>query len=241
MPGRPFALVPAAYVFLLRRQPVRPGTEEATSAPGAGRSATGTARASTSSARVPDAGASSRCTPRVSATGPRPGRSQPGGRAMGAGTAPARAIESAANTQVLLQLRQNTGYMDGYWACGIAGHVEPAESVMATALREAREETGVLLTPYHLEPLTSMHRSADLGGAALEQRIDFFFTARSWSGEPRVLEPGKAAQMAWFGLDALPGPVPPHERVVLDQLAAALDGGARVPTIQAFGFNPGPR
>jgi len=48
----------------------------------------------------------------------------------------------SASTQVLLQLRRNTGYMDGHWACGASGHVEAAESVVETALRETREESG---------------------------------------------------------------------------------------------------
>jgi hypothetical protein len=33
---------------------------------------------------------------------------------------------AGADTEVLLCLRQNTGYRDGYWAAGIAGHVERA-------------------------------------------------------------------------------------------------------------------
>ncbi len=35
--------------------------------------------------------------------------------------------------EVLLQLRQNTGYRDGYWATAAAGHVEEDESVFAAA------------------------------------------------------------------------------------------------------------
>ena len=45
--------------------------------------------------------------------------------------------------QVLLQLRQGTGYMDGHWACGASGHVEAAESVLETAVRETDEELGI--------------------------------------------------------------------------------------------------
>jgi 8-oxo-dGTP diphosphatase len=45
--------------------------------------------------------------------------------------------------EVLLQLRQNTGYMDGHWAAAAAGHVERGETAYDTARREAVEELGV--------------------------------------------------------------------------------------------------
>ncbi|MEZ5085322.1 MAG: NUDIX domain-containing protein [Tessaracoccus sp.] len=37
---------------------------------------------------------------------------------------------------VLLQLRQNTGYMDGHWTAGAAGHVEPGETAPQAAARD---------------------------------------------------------------------------------------------------------
>ncbi|SPT53206.1 NTP pyrophosphohydrolases containing a Zn-finger, probably nucleic-acid-binding [Actinomyces bovis] len=145
--------------------------------------------------------------------------------------------EHGNRTEVLLQLRQNTGYMDGYWACGVAGHVEPGESVLVTASREAEEELGLHVAPEALVPLTAMHRSNDVGGAALEQRVDFFFSARHWEGEPRVQEKTKNADLQWFALDSLPMRVPPHERAVLGWLRTQLAGGAPVPPVVVFGFD----
>jgi 8-oxo-dGTP diphosphatase len=40
--------------------------------------------------------------------------------------------------EVLLQRRQNTGYMDGHWAAAAAGHVERGETAYDAANREAR-------------------------------------------------------------------------------------------------------
>ena len=139
--------------------------------------------------------------------------------------------------EVLLQLRRNTGYMDGYWACGVAGHVEAAESVLSTAVREAAEEIGITVNPAELRPLTAMHRSNDVAGAALEQRVDFFFTLQRWSGQPQVRESEKNAGLSWWPLESLPEKVPPHERAVLSLLASELDGGARVPAVTVFGFD----
>ncbi|MCY7395556.1 MAG: NUDIX domain-containing protein [Nocardioides sp.] len=116
--------------------------------------------------------------------------------------------------EVLLQKRQHTGYMDGHWAAAAAGHVERGETALAAARREAAEEIGI--TEVALSFVTSMQRTRhDL---AIDERVDFFFTARTWSGEPRILEPTKCSELRWCSLAALPDPVVPHERAVLVSL-----------------------
>jgi 8-oxo-dGTP pyrophosphatase MutT (NUDIX family) len=131
--------------------------------------------------------------------------------------------------EVLLQLRHNTGFMDGHWASA-AGHVESGESVRAAAVREAAEEVGVSIRPDQLIPITTMHRTQATGDP-IDERVDFFFGCRSWHGRPRRMEPAKAADLRWFALDALPDPVVPHERIVLE----ALRSGP-VPAILTHGF-----
>lgn len=134
--------------------------------------------------------------------------------------------------EVLLQLRHGTGFMDGYWACGAAGHVEAGESVHKAAAREAREELGVHIDVADLEPLTAVHRT-ERTGRPIDERVDFFFACRRWTGRPSPQEV-KAAELRWVGLDRLddlPGPVVPHERHVLDLLR---DGA--VPAVTSFGF-----
>ncbi|GAB4081693.1 hypothetical protein GCM10028783_26420 [Modestobacter muralis] len=121
-------------------------------------------------------------------------------------------------TEVLLHLRQGTGYMDGHWA-SLAGHVEAEETAFAAAVREVREEAGIEVDPADLQPLTAVHRVTP-GAGQIEQRVDFFFAVRRWSGEPRVAEPGKNAGLGWFPLTALPSPVQPQEAQVLTFLAA---------------------
>lgn len=129
--------------------------------------------------------------------------------------------------KVLLQLRRGTGYMDDHWAAAAAGHVERGETAVDAARREALEEVGV--SDLDLEFVTTMHRTRhDL---PIDERVDFFFTARSWSGEPRIVEPTKCADLRWFALDDLPEPVVPHERVVLDGLR-----DASIDPYTSFGF-----
>jgi len=141
-------------------------------------------------------------------------------------TRPAGEGDAAGVDQVLLQLRQNTGYMDGHWAAAAAGHVERGETAYDAARREAREEIGVEVGD--LTFVTSMQRTQ--GADPIDERIDFFFTCRSWTGEPRIVEPEKAAAMDWFGLDALPDPVVPHELFVLERLGTGLE------SYTTFGF-----
>jgi 8-oxo-dGTP diphosphatase len=130
---------------------------------------------------------------------------------------------------VLLQLRQGTGYYDGHWACGAAGHVERGETLLAGAARETLEELGVEVDESDLEVLTVMHRTGATG-AAIDERIDVFFQATRWRGEPHLLE-DKATDLAWFPLDALPDPVVPHELAVIEALRER-----RLIPITPFGF-----
>ncbi|HEU5044434.1 MAG TPA: NUDIX domain-containing protein [Nocardioidaceae bacterium] len=131
-------------------------------------------------------------------------------------------------TEVLLQLREGTGYMDGHWAAAAAGHVERDESVFDAAAREANEELDV--SEVRLQPLGAMHR-IQAGADPVEQRVDYFFSTTTWTGEPRIVEPHKCADLRWFRLGDLPEPVVPHEREVLDALRSG-----RVPAIMSFGY-----
>ncbi|HEY9291691.1 MAG TPA: NUDIX domain-containing protein [Microlunatus sp.] len=141
--------------------------------------------------------------------------------------------------QVLLQLRSNTGYRDGYWAAGAAGHVEQGESVWRAACREAFEELGVEVEESNLEPVTTLHRTNREHGHQpddVDERADFFFTTQHWKGKPRIMEPEKSSGLDWFPLDELPEPVVPHELQVLMALRAEFHGSGEVPAIMTHGW-----
>jgi 8-oxo-dGTP pyrophosphatase MutT (NUDIX family) len=125
--------------------------------------------------------------------------------------------------QLLLQLRQGTGYMDGHWAAAAAGHVESGESVHDAAVREAAEELGIAIDPADLVPLCAMHRTVAPHGP-IDERVDFFFECRRWAGQPETQEADKSADLRWFALDGLPEPVVPHEHQVM---TAVRDGSLR--------------
>lgn len=134
----------------------------------------------------------------------------------------------ASGEEVLLQLRGDVPYLAGHWAAAAAGHVEKGETAFGAALREAHEELG--LAGVALEFVTTMQRRGS--EAPIDQRVDFFFTARSWTGDPVLQEPDKAHDLGWFPLSALPTPMVPHETVVL---AGLREGG--LPPYTSFGFS----
>lgn len=133
---------------------------------------------------------------------------------------------------VLLQLRQGTGYLDGYWATAAAGHVEANESAHEAAAREVQEELGVTINTNELLPLVVMHRKQGQNETYIG-RVDFFFQVTAWPSEPHLMEQDKASDLRWFHLDDLPTPVVPHELHVLESLRSGMPG------IISFGFPAG--
>lgn len=122
--------------------------------------------------------------------------------------------EAEGGTEVLLQQRGDVPYMAGHWAAGAAGHVERGEDAIAAARRELREELDVEATDLRFEFTMQRTQHAD----AIDERVDFFFTTRSWRGEPRAVESAKCAGLGWFRLDDLPEPMVPHEAHALAHL-----------------------
>ncbi len=127
--------------------------------------------------------------------------------------------EGEQGSEVLLQMRRGTPYMDGWWACGAAGHVEHGESALAAAVREAREELGIEIAPGDLRPVATMHRTNALDDPQ-EERIDLFFEVRTWQGEPHIAEPEKAADLQWWPLGGAPEGLVPHEAQAFEVLAS---------------------
>ncbi|MBB2745210.1 UNVERIFIED_ORG: 8-oxo-dGTP pyrophosphatase MutT (NUDIX family) [Microbispora rosea subsp. rosea] len=118
--------------------------------------------------------------------------------------------------KVLLGRRQGTGYADGEWQIMPSGHLEEGESVVDTAVREAREELGVEVDDCEVVHVMH-HRNA--GGTA---RIGMFLVPRSITGTPVNAEPHKCAELAWFPLDRLPEQTVPYARAGVEAVRRAL-------------------
>ena len=107
--------------------------------------------------------------------------------------------------EILLARRFNTGYMDGHYSVP-AGHLDGGESLTQAALREAKEEIGLDLSPAAIEFACVFHRREG------DERIDFFVKVREWNGEPVNAEPDKCDQLRWVKVNDLPGNTIPYVR-----------------------------
>jgi 8-oxo-dGTP diphosphatase len=105
---------------------------------------------------------------------------------------------SGDGTREVLLGHKKTGLGTGK-IVGLGGHVEPGESPAEAAAREAKEESGIDVTP---------------GSLALAARLTFLFpahppwdmdteifTTKDWAGEPAETE---EIRPQWFPVDALP-------------------------------------
>jgi 8-oxo-dGTP pyrophosphatase MutT (NUDIX family) len=105
--------------------------------------------------------------------------------------------------------RYKTGYRDG-WLCPPSGRIEPGEDVLAGALREGREETGVNLCREDAVFSHLMHRTSPTLPGPCHAISDYWFVFRHWDGEPRAAETDKASEAVWIDPSAPPNDVIPH-------------------------------
>lgn len=119
---------------------------------------------------------------------------------------------------ILLVLRSATGYEDGKY-CLPSGHVEEGETFSAAAVREVREEVGLVLNQNEVGFVYLQHRLAlnELGEP--EIWIDTFFEAGAWQGEPTNAEPDKHAEVAWCYGEDLPKNLMESHRYALQRIA----------------------
>ncbi|HPN54957.1 MAG TPA: NUDIX domain-containing protein [Candidatus Moranbacteria bacterium] len=126
---------------------------------------------------------------------------------------PASYLTLMKDGKVLLLRRFNTGYEDGNYSM-VAGHVDQGETFTQCIIREAKEEAGILLKPEDLKAMHVMHRNSHT--AENNERVDVFFIAQNWQGEPQNKEPNKCDDLSWFELDNLPENTIPYIRQALE-------------------------
>jgi 8-oxo-dGTP diphosphatase len=119
------------------------------------------------------------------------------------------------NDKILLSRRYQTGYMDGHYSVP-AGHLDGNETVRMAAVREAREEIGVMVRVEDISFAGVFHRQEG------DERVDFFVHVRGWSGEPVNAEPEKCDDLCWTDVKALPVNTIPYIRRAIENFRAGI-------------------
>ncbi|WP_238431644.1 NUDIX hydrolase [Streptomyces cavernae] len=106
---------------------------------------------------------------------------------------------------VCLAERRGTGYADGKLNLP-SGKLDEDEDVFDAVIREAREETGIVVEREALRVVHVMHFRNPEG----QPRVGWFFVARHWEGEPRNMEEHKCAGLSWHPIGQLPDHTVPY-------------------------------
>lgn len=123
--------------------------------------------------------------------------------------------------RVLMGVRRNTGFCDGMYHFP-AGRLEEDETIVAGAIREAKEELGIDIQPADLELIHTMHHHSG--------RLALFFEVRKWAGVVTNAEPDKCEALHWILNGCLPGNVVPYASAALQ----LIENGK---TIGEFGWD----
>lgn len=106
--------------------------------------------------------------------------------------------------EILMLRRHNTGFEDGNYSV-VGGHLDGGETIVQAAIREGREEAGIVIAPEDVRVAGVMHRRT-----ADQERIDFFVSIERWQGEVANCEPHKCSDLSWFPTESLPANTIPY-------------------------------
>ena len=113
--------------------------------------------------------------------------------------------------EILLQLRQNTGYMDDMWDMAVSGYVEKEERLENALIREAKEEINIGLDKNSISFVSLDHKEK-------ENYYNFFFVCDNFENVPIIMEPDKCARLQWFDLTNLPDNIIDHSKRAISRL-----------------------
>lgn len=105
--------------------------------------------------------------------------------------------------KILLHLRKNSSFEGMY---GLpAGHLDGNETATDAMIREAMEETGIIIKKKDLKMSTVSHSKANNN-----EYIQFFFICTKWEGEIKNIEEDKCAELKFFPINRLPKNIVPY-------------------------------
>lgn len=113
--------------------------------------------------------------------------------------------------EILLQKRQNTGFMDGYWCCAASGHAEDGETLINALIRETKEEINLDVKKEDVEFALLSYVNFKNTYNSIYNYV--YFLIKDFSGVPKIMEPLKCSELKWFPLDKLPENIIPDRKI----------------------------
>lgn len=120
--------------------------------------------------------------------------------------------------KILLLLRKNIT-SDGLHSL-VAGHLDGGETVTQATIREAKEETGVVITPEDIEIKTICHSYSNHNK---KEFIQFYAVCKKWKGEIVNNEPDKCGDLKFFPINNLPENMVPYIRDGIEKTLANVN------------------
>jgi 8-oxo-dGTP pyrophosphatase MutT (NUDIX family) len=123
--------------------------------------------------------------------------------------------ENNGETEILLQKRKNTGYMDGKYDLSSSGHLEQNESLKQALARETKEEIGIDINENDLELVNIFHENqSDIS----TEYLMVTFRTNKYVGTPTIMEPNKNEELLWVNINNIPENVIYSRKMMIDAI-----------------------
>lgn len=121
------------------------------------------------------------------------------------------------NNNILLLRRYKTGIDDGNYVVPMGG-INGNETLTAAIMREAYEETNIIVHPEDLNVCHIMHRFHPMPDNLSFEQIDIFFYAEKYSGIIKNREPHKCDELRFYPINDLPKNTVPFVRAAIETI-----------------------
>lgn len=112
------------------------------------------------------------------------------------------------DNKILLQKRKG-GIYDGKYSL-VAGHTEEGETVIEAVVREAFEESNIIIDPAKLKIKVAVHRPQSPYKNNIKDIIDFFAFTDNYQGTIKNNEEDRCYKLGFYPIDNLPKETIPY-------------------------------